>query len=101
MENQEIYFTGSSRLYYPFLLSPLDTALPDIGGVYIYIRKYGGSCDVLYVGQVDTFAGSIPNYEKRICISKGLVNYVCVHFENDIDVRIQMVNDFISFQQGV
>ena len=97
-KTKKTFFAGVSGCFYPFMLYPIGTDLPDDEAVYIFTRAENGSYNPLYIGQTETLKSTISTHAKWVCVSRLFVNALCVHFEKDATVRKQIVNNLIEKQ---
>lgn len=92
-------FIGISKTKYPFEDHILGTEFPDIGAVYIFIRRTHMGSDFidrpLYIGETDELVGRFCDSIKFNCVRQQGGNYIYIHREKDEYLRRKIVSDLI------
>ena len=87
---------GVSERAYIFRLYPVSTALPDKAAVYIYVAVKPGFYTPLYIGQTDTLNRCVMDLRAWHCVNRHFVNAIGVHFEEDLEKRVQIMRDLMK-----
>lgn len=93
-------FIGVSKTKYPFEAHILGTEFPDIGGVYIFIKRTQIGNEFinkpLYIGEANELVGRFCDRYKFNCVQQRGGNYTYIHREKDEYSRRKIVNDLIA-----
>jgi hypothetical protein len=93
-------FKGKSGKEYAFEVFSINHNFPNIGAVYIFLRRTirngNGSDKLIYVGQTGELADRISDHEKWPCAKSHDATCICVHKDSNETSRRSIEKDLVD-----
>jgi hypothetical protein len=91
-----VTFVGKSGTEYGCKVYLFEDIFDEIKAVYIITRFIGGAHTVLYVGHTENLRKMLSSHPRYACMLANGANRICVHQEEDMELRRMIVNDLIQ-----
>jgi hypothetical protein len=95
MRDSVIWY-GRSDTAYSFISLPLDSALDDESGIYVFARQHGNGWTAICIGEAESFSRELPTHPKRQCARNHAATHLHVLSESDERARQAAVRDLIA-----
>jgi hypothetical protein len=93
-------FSGKSGNKYNFDVYPFGQAFNAVGAIYIFttrtVANGAGSHRFAYIGQTGDLSERFDDHHKAKDIRAQYPNCICIHVENDEDLRCAIESDLIA-----
>jgi hypothetical protein len=93
-----VIWRGRSGAAYSFIAHPLEEALDDRSGVYVFAKRNaaGDAWKAIYIGEADSFSRELAVHPKRQCARNHAATHLHVLTEVDEEARRSAVRDLIA-----
>lgn len=92
--------TGKSGQVYEFNIYGLDTEFNEVGGIYIFTRRYRNrdkySHNFIYCGKTENLSTRFNNHHKADCIKRNNANCICVMRVDSDEERSKIETDILK-----
>jgi len=92
---------GKSGTEYGCKIYRLEDSFGEIKAVYIVTRLIGQAHTVLYVGHTRDLKRVLSSHPRYACMLANGANRMCVHQENDLDLRQIIVDDIVQMHEPI
>lgn len=102
MQCKTVGLKGASGKIYAFHACALELALKDVGAVYALTKRTiendgNDFFSVIYLGQTEKLGSAIAKHRAQLWALEHECNSVCVHLEEDVMKRVQIIDDLARY----
>jgi len=96
-----VTLVGKSGTEYGCKVYRFKDSFDEIKAVYVVTRLIGQAHTVLYVGHTEDLRRALFSHPRYACMLANGANRICVHQENDSDLRQIIIDDLVQMHDPI